>query len=128
MATAPLASILIVEDDGELLEVLQFVLADAGYKVTGASNGADALRLVQSESIDLAVLDVAMAGMSGLEVAIQLRASEKTARVLIALHTGLDEESIRTQFSDYDAFLPKADDADMLVRRVSEVLAKHPRD
>jgi DNA-binding response OmpR family regulator len=119
------ARILIVEDDGDLLEVLKFVLEDAGYTVEGASGGDEALKLIDTEAIDLVVLDVSLAGTSGLEVARQLRANQKSADVLIALHTGLEEADVRQQFSDYDSFMPKGDDADELLRRVSDVLSRH---
>ncbi len=57
MAKLPLAHILIVEDDSELLEVLQFVLEDGGYEVTVASNGADALETIGDKPVDLVILE-----------------------------------------------------------------------
>ena len=77
MAKPPLAHVLIVEDDSELLEVLQFVLEDGGYKVTVASAGEDALETIKTiddQPVDLIVLDINLKGMSGLDVARQIRA------------------------------------------------------
>lgn len=122
MAKPPLAHILIVEDDGDLLEVLKFVLEEAGYAAYSASNGAQALELAGSEAIDLVILDISMSGMSGVEVARALRAAPKTSKILIAVHTGLEEGVVRAQFPDFDLFMPKGDDADGLVRMVSELL------
>ncbi len=123
MAQLPLASILIVEDDGELLQILEFVLADAGYKVSGAASGEEALQMVATERPDLIVLDVNMKGMSGLEVARRLRAQPAESRILIALFTGMEESAVRQEFADYDLFMPKLDDADALVKAISDVLA-----
>ncbi len=124
MAKPPLASILIVEDDGELLEVLKFVLEDAGYKVAGAPSGEEGLRLIASEPVDLIVLDVNMKGMSGLDVARQLRAQPTGSELLIALHTGKEESAVKKDFADYDLFMPKVDDADALLTMIAGVLSK----
>jgi CheY-like chemotaxis protein len=126
MARTALARILIVEDDGDLLEVLKFVLEDAGNAVEVSSDGMDASRVVQAAAIDLVVLDLTLNETSGLAVARELRADAKTAHVLIAIHTGRAEASVRAEFADYDLFMPKGDDAEQLVRLVSEVLATRP--
>ena len=116
--------ILIVEDDGDLREVLKFVLEDAGYKVEVSSTGKDAPRIVEAKEIDLVILDLTLSGASGLDVARDLRAHEATAEVLIAIHTGQTEAPVRAEFADYDTFIPKGDDAELVLRSVSEVLAK----
>ena len=122
MDKPPVASILIVDDDGDLLEVLKFVLEDAGYQTFAASSGADALAMAAKESIDLVILDISMAAMSGIEVARALRADARTAGILIALHTGRSEEEVSSQFADFDLFMPKVDDAEVLLRRLSVAL------
>ncbi|WP_417818446.1 response regulator [Tritonibacter scottomollicae] len=65
--------ILAVDDEPINLQVLQNVLHPQGYRVTTASNGSDALRSVAQSRPDLIVLDVMMAGLSGLDVARNLR-------------------------------------------------------
>ncbi len=54
MAKPPVASILIVEDNEELLEILGFVLEDAGYKVIGVSDGAYAIALIDTQLLSSA--------------------------------------------------------------------------
>ncbi len=124
MAETPRASVLIVEDDGELLEVLKYVLEDDGYRVFEANNGPDALNLLASESIDLVILDVQMSGMNGFEVARSLRTDAHTALVKISLHTGMSEEAVRAEFEDYDGYLQKGDDVKVLLESVSQTLAR----
>lgn len=126
MAKQPVASILIVEDDGELLEILGFVLEDAGYKVIGVSDGANAIALIDTQPMDLVMLDLTLKEMSGLAVARHVRAQAKWD-VLIALHTGQDEAGIREHFTDYDVFIPKSDNADVLLKKVADVLADKSR-
>ncbi len=122
MAIPPLPHILIVEDDSELLEVLQFVLQDGGYEVSVAGSGAEALQTIEDKPVDLVVLDVNLGGMSGLEVARQIRSKTDVQPPLIALHTGLEETVVREQFSDYDLFMSKGDDAEELLELIAKAL------
>lgn len=123
MANPPLGNILIVEDDGELLQILHFVLEDAGYTVAGVSSSKDAIELINTEEIDLVVLDVNLKEASGLDVAKHLRSETKWAHVLIALHTGQNEAETRQQFTDYDLYVQKVDDANVLVAKIAGAMA-----
>jgi len=66
-------SILIADDDQVVLTMISTVLQDAGYNVTEATNGPDAVELGFEVKPDLAVLDICMPGMDGIEVARELR-------------------------------------------------------
>src|SRR4029078_4637717 len=99
MAAPPASHILIVEDDGDLLEVLQFVLEDDGYRVSTAKGGAEALALAASQAVSLVLLDMAMPDIHGTQVAKRLRADPRTAHLRLAVHTGLAASQIREQFS-----------------------------
>ncbi len=59
-------TVLIVDDDAALLEVMSIVLASEGYRVITAADGAEALREVGGEGLDLVVLDVMLPRISGL--------------------------------------------------------------
>jgi DNA-binding response OmpR family regulator len=122
MASPPRANLLIVEDDGDLLEVLKYVLEDAGHAVSTAEDGPSAMAIVRSESIDLVLLDIAMANVSGIEVAKLLRSEPSTANIRICVHTGLDEASVRAGFADYDLFLRKSDDPAELLEGIAALL------
>lgn len=65
--------ILIVDDDRLILATLGKGLRDAGYAVREASNGAEALRFCAEQTPDLVMLDARMPGLSGMEVAVELR-------------------------------------------------------
>lgn len=122
MTKPPLARILIVDDESDLLQVLQFVLEDEGYLVLTAANGADALELALADPVDLVILDMSMPNMSGFELAQQLRANKQTSRAAIAIHTALQEDSVRARFSDYDVFMPKADDVSKILGAVRQAI------
>jgi CheY-like chemotaxis protein len=122
------AHLLIVEDEGDLLEVLKFVLEDAGYRISTAQDGAAALAIAASGKVSLVLLDVGMPGVDGIEVARRLRADPTTANVRLALHTGLTAAAaVRERFTDYDAFIPKAEDAEELIAAIKAAIEKPPR-
>ena len=122
MRTSTQPHILIVEDDGDLLEVLKFVLEDEGYRVSTAEGGADALSLAASQEVSLVLLDIEMPGISGIEVARRLRADPRTANIVLALHTGRTAADVREQFTDYDAFIAKTEDVSELTAAIKAAL------
>ena len=126
MKKAASPQILIVEDDGPLLEVLQYVLEDAGYRVLTAEDGPAALKLAVADQVELVLLDVGLAHMSGFDVARALRSNNATSHIAIAFHTGMDEDTVRSNCSDYDLLLPKADDVGLLLSSI-ESLVKRQR-
>jgi CheY-like chemotaxis protein len=113
--------ILIVEDDWAVLEVLKLMLEYEDHVVVVARNGREALAAAAAKPFDLVLMDISMPEMSGIEVARALRALPKTADVLLAIHTGLDEHWVRERFVDYDLFLTKAADTDVLVDEITKL-------
>ena len=75
--------ILVVDDDGDVLSVLEERLSAKGYTVIKADNGNEALELAQSKHPDLIVLDILMTGMYGGEVAAALREKSETKDIPI---------------------------------------------
>ncbi len=116
--------ILIAEDDWAVLEVLKLMLEHEGHVVVTAKNGREAVALATAKPFDMIVMDISMPEMSGIEVARTLRGDEETADILIAIHTGLDEHWVHERFSDYDLFLTKATDTDVLVDEIARLFAQ----
>ena len=61
-------TILIAEDDGDIVELLRLYLENSGYRVISADNGEKALERMKREHVDLALLDVMMPQMDGYEL------------------------------------------------------------
>jgi CheY-like chemotaxis protein len=119
--------ILIVEDDADLLEVLKFVLEDEGFEVTTTDRGAEAFSLAAAQEFALVLLDVSMPDIDGIELATQLRADPRTRHLRLAIHTGLAAADIRERFTDYDAFIAKAEEADELIAAIRAAVAQPMR-
>ncbi len=82
-----MATVLVAEDDPAILDLLVFTLQSSGHSVLPCVNGTTALQAAQQGSPDVVLLDVAMPGMSGLEVCRRLRRDEGTARLPVILLT-----------------------------------------
>lgn len=84
------AHILIVDDDRLVLATLGQGLRGAGYRVTEASDGASALQLVAKTNPDLALLDVRMPGMSGVELAERLASEYQLPFIFLSAYGDAD--------------------------------------
>ena len=85
-------TVLIVEDDTEVAQVVRDYLERSGFRVESAGDGASAVSLFRHRPADLVLLDLNLPGMDGLEVARQLR---RSSRVPIIMVTARVEESDR---------------------------------
>ena len=88
-------TILVVDDEAEMLRLLDYNLTKAGYLVIGAKSGEEALSAARKHSPDLVILDVMMPGMDGFEVCRRLRADPQTAGLLVLMLTARSEEGDR---------------------------------
>lgn len=92
--------ILLVEDDLLIREMYESELIRAGYKVTACSSGEDGIKALQQDHCDLALLDIMLPGISGLEVLKQIKQNPQTKDIRVVLLTNLGHETvIKTGFS-----------------------------
>ena len=84
--------ILVVDDERGVREMLQEAVGVFGYDVTTASHGAEALGLFLKEAFDLVMTDLMVPGMSGWELAAQLRAADPRLPILILTGFGANLE------------------------------------
>ncbi len=113
--------ILAVEDEPEYLEMLQEVMSSIGHSIIIAKNGADALKLLDSEKIDVVVSDVKMPEMNGIEFHQKLRAKPEYRNTPFIFLTGVhDVDSVKAVCSsDADLLLQKPFPIDALIRMFS---------
>lgn len=119
-------SVLIVEDDTALSELLQWHFNSEGYEVRATTDGEDALILVREEVPDLIVLDWMIESLSGVEVCRQLRKARESARVPIMMLTarGEEEDKIRGLKTGADDYLTKPFSPRELLARAEALLRR----
>lgn len=86
-------NILIVEDEKDILDLIQFNLQKEGFKTIGAMTGKEALEKVKEKAPDLILLDLMLPGIDGLEVCRRIRWDAKTKDIPILIVSAKTEES-----------------------------------
>jgi two-component system phosphate regulon response regulator PhoB len=119
-------SILIVEDEENIRELLSYNLQREGYRVTGVEYGEAALAAVQSQPPDLIVLDLMLPGMDGLTVCQKLKADPATALIPIVMVTARGEEAdiVRGLELGADDYITKPFSPRVVSARVRAVLRR----
>lgn len=117
-----------VEDQPELRELLQRVLRGSGYTVLAASDGAEALTVLEARrgAVDLVLSDIIMPRAGGPEVAARLRAMNPRARILYLSGHGADASGLPPDAGGGAAVLPKPFTPDALLRKVRALLDGRP--
>lgn len=118
--------ILVVDDEPDITALVAYHLAKAGYRVTTAANGRDALRAARDERPDLVVLDLMLPGVSGYDVLAELRRRDETKDLGVILLTARKDEPDRIKGLSLgaDDYLPKPFSPEELVLRVGAVLRR----
>ncbi len=89
----PREKILVVDDEKDILELVEYNLAKNGYRVSCVATGEEALKAARSQLPDLIVLDLMLPGVDGLEVCKTLKNDPKTAHISIVMLTAKGEEA-----------------------------------
>jgi len=120
------ASIMVVEDDQDIRELVIYNLGKEGYTVVSAESGEQALKLIESANPDLIVLDIMLPGMDGIEVLRSLKQGSRYAQIPVIMATAKSEDSdiitgLELGADDYIAkpFSPK-----VLIARIRSLLRR----
>ncbi|PYN30269.1 MAG: Fis family transcriptional regulator [Candidatus Rokuibacteriota bacterium] len=116
------ASILVVDDEPAIQDILTWALSAEGYRVATAGSGEEALARVEEEDFDVIVTDIVMPGLDGLEVLERSRVlSPRAAVIVMTAYAALDTAitALRRGASDY---LEKPFSVDLLKERVQRLL------
>lgn len=121
-------TILVIEDEPDILEVIEYNLAREGYKVKTARDGDDGLKRARRDSPDLVLLDVMLPGVDGVEVCRQLKRDPITRAIPVMMVTAKGEESdvVLGLGVGADDYITKPFSPRQLVARVQAVLRRGP--
>jgi len=119
-------TILIVDDEEDILELIKFNLEIEGYSIITALTGEKAVKLARQSAIDLIILDLMLPGIDGLEVTKILKRDEKTIGIPIIMLTAKGEESdIVTGLElGADDYLSKPFSPKILIARIRAILRR----
>ena len=117
--------VLVADDDDDILLLVTMRLQRDGFIVISARNGEDALALAQQQRPDIAVLDIGMPGLDGIEVLERIRADDELKGMRVLLLTAKAQESdVRRGFdAGADAYVRKPFSPADLSARVRELVA-----
>ena len=117
-------TILIVDDEDDILDLLRYNLERLGMKTITARNGVEALDIVETRALDLIVLDIMMPRMNGLDVCRHIRKYSRLKAVPILFLSARSEEEDHIQGLDVgaDSYLSKTFGIDVIVSQIKALL------
>ena len=121
-----MVSILIIDDEEDIRDILKYNLEKEGFYVDVASNGEQGLAKIKSNMPDLVILDVMMPGMDGIEVCDLIRSTPKYENIIICLLTARNEDysQIAGLDSGADDYVSKPVKPKVLVSRINALLRR----
>jgi two-component system, OmpR family, alkaline phosphatase synthesis response regulator PhoP len=121
-------SILVVEDDTDIQQLVSYNLIKSGFNVTCADSGEEALQLLSRETVDAIVLDLMLPGKSGNEVCQALRSQEATRALPIIMLTAKSEEDDIVAGLEFgaDDYVTKPFSPRVLIARIEAALRRTP--
>ncbi len=119
-------SILIADDEPNIVAAVEYLLKRSGYEVSVARNGAEALELVETRHPDLVVLDVMMPVKSGYEVCVRMRERPdwRHIKIIMLSAKGRDAEVAKGLSVGADLYITKPFSTRDLMRKIKELLEK----
>lgn len=120
--------IVLIEDEADIQEVLEYNLTREGYRVLSSRNGDDGLGLVRRENPDLVLLDLMLPGLDGIEVCRSLKSDSATSSIPIIMVTAKGEESdiVLGLGVGADDYIAKPFSTKEMLARVKAVLRRGP--
>jgi two-component system alkaline phosphatase synthesis response regulator PhoP len=121
--------LLLVEDEGHILELLTYNLSKEGFDVTGVPSGEEALAAVRSSLPDLILLDLMLPGVGGFDVCRILKSDPQTKHIPVVMLTarGEEQEIVAGLELGADDYITKPFSPKVLVARIRAVLRRQPK-
>lgn len=118
------STILIVDDNEEIREIIEILLTGEGFQTAQAANGTAALTLLKEQEIDLIILDIMMPGMNGYQTCLEIRKISNAPILFLSARTK-DSDKTLGFLSGGDDYLPKPFSYNELLNRVKALLRRY---
>jgi two-component system, OmpR family, response regulator VicR len=127
MIDRPKKTIVCIEDEPEMIDLIRLILGRKGFEVIGAGSGADGLDCIRKKNPDLVLLDLMMPDMDGWEVYQQLKADEKTRDIPVIIVTAKAQsidKVLGLHIAKVDDYVAKPFSPQELLASIEKVLNK----
>ena len=118
------ASVLLVDDEEQFLEVLSQRLEARGLKVNAVTSGEDALKQVEDRNFDAIVIDLAMPGIDGIETLKRIKEKRPDLEIIMLTGHATVKSGIEAMKLGADDFLEKPVDLNVLLEKIGEAMHK----
>lgn len=116
--------ILVLEDDTDMRDLLQEVLAERGFEVVAAGGGEEALRRARTESFDLIIADIRMEGITGLDAIEQAKEHQPDLGSIVISGYASEEETLRAVRLNVGGYLKKPFKMQQLLAQINEFVSQ----
>ena len=123
MTAADATSILVVEDDRNIVDLIRSNLTVRGYSVVVSLDGADALRLADEERVDIALLDLMLPAIDGFELCRRLREQSGIGVIVVSARGG-ESDKVRALNLGADDYMTKPFGVEELLARITATLRR----
>jgi two-component system response regulator VicR len=127
MMNAKLKSILCIEDEPEMIDLIRLILGRRGFEVRGANGGVEGLKMIRQEMPDLVLLDLMMPDMDGWEVYQQMKADQHTRGIPVIVVTAKAQsidKVLGLHIAKVDDYIAKPFSPQELMNSVEKVLSR----
>jgi DNA-binding NtrC family response regulator len=118
-------SILVIDDEGGIRESLEVLLSLEGYSIKTAPDGEQGLRMLEMESFDLVLLDLALPGQSGLDLLPQIKERQPETPVIMITAYGTVENVVEAIRAGAENFVQKPWDNEKLLADIRSAVARY---
>ncbi|TVY09015.1 response regulator transcription factor [Paenibacillus cremeus] len=119
-------TILLVDDEKDIIDLLEIYLKNEGYRLLRASNGLEALSVLQKEHVDLIVLDIMMPKMDGIEACLKIREQQNMPIIMLSAKSQ-DMDKILGLSTGADDYMSKPFNPLELMARIKSQLRRYTR-
>lgn len=120
-------TILVCDDDKDIVEAIQIYLSQEGYNIIKAYNGLEALDLLRTQEVHLAILDIMMPHMDGIRTTIKLREENNSVPILFLSAKSEDSDKVLGLNIGADDYITKPFNPLELIARVKSALRRYTR-